>query len=606
MSKSSIETRQDREAETLSVAEQILSKRHRQELEASGLSTETIRRCGFYSATAEQVKVILGFKAGPGLAIPYQNLNGKNDFIRIKPDIVFLDRYGRPSKYLSPKGAGNRIYIPPHITPEQLSDPKIPLYVTEGEKKALKASQEGLCCIAIPGVWSWKQKKGNRSVPIPDLDLVEWKNRSVCLVFDSDLRAKKEVATALYELSRELEKRRANVRKIDLQDGPGGAKVGLDDYLVAHSVEAFYSLSSLSVLPPEYQYIEVTPVTEFVRRILPNREAIIGRGILYPKGKMGLTGGGKKGKSMLLQNLLLSLAAGVSFIDFPVPKPRRVVLIQSEVSPWAMQDRLKRMIAGRADQNPQFENALLVNAPNLKIDTKDGYRAIKMILEQSRAEVVGFDPLYRLHSSDENKTNEMRSVVDLFERLIEEYGVSLILSHHHGKATEGRDEGQLARGSTIFGDWVDSQIVIRGHGKTAKRNHIRHLSFILRNDVEPDPIDVVLNPETLWFEQQVRNSPGSPDASKAIQSALAILARNELVNVTSLQREIGVSKPTARRLLRLLPSDTWESFSGPRSALCYRRRPKNQGASDPTCNFHRERAEKTLFPESGYAKESTK
>jgi hypothetical protein len=48
-------------------------------------------------------------------------------------------------------------------------------------------------------------------------------------VFDSDFRANKQVATALYELSRELERRGAKVSKIDLPDGPGGAKCGLDD-----------------------------------------------------------------------------------------------------------------------------------------------------------------------------------------------------------------------------------------------------------------------------------------------------------------------------------------------------------------------------------------
>jgi len=110
---------------------------HRRELEASGLSADAIRAAGFYSATADQVKEILGFSAGPGLAIPYRSLNGKGEFTRIKPNTPFLDRYGKPSKYLSPKGAGNRLYIPSLITQEQLRDHKTPLYITEGEKKAL-------------------------------------------------------------------------------------------------------------------------------------------------------------------------------------------------------------------------------------------------------------------------------------------------------------------------------------------------------------------------------------------------------------------------------------------------------------------------------------
>lgn len=555
------------------MSEAILSQRHRQELEASGLSDATIRAGGFYSATPEQVKEILGFPAGPGLAIPYANLNGKSAFTRIKPNTPFLDRYGRPSKYLSPKGAGNRIYIPQQITLEQLQDYKVPLYVTEGEKKALKACQDGLCCIAIPGVWSWKQRTGNGSVPIPDLDLVAWKNKSVYLVFDSDLRAKKEVATALYELSRELERRRAHVRKIDLPDGPRGEKVGLDDYLTSHSVDSFCALPHSPVLPPEFQYIEITPVTEFIRKVLPNRAAIIGRGLLYPKSRIGLTGPGKKGKSMLVQNIMLSLAAGIPFLgQFPIPLPRRVVYIQSEVSPHAMQDRLKRMIDSRAGDNLKFSGATLVNAPNLKIDSKEGYRAIEMILEQSKAEVAVFDPLYRLHIADENRADEMRAVVDLFDRLIDKFGIALILVHHHGKATEGKDEGQFSRGSTVFGDWVDTQLVFRGAGETVDGRLIRRLSFILRNDVEPEPLTLNLDPETLWFEAQEPDQLSLVDQAKAIEAAVAIWKSGGVVNKDSLQNRLGVGKTRAFNLLKLLPRDVWEECQGPRRAIFYRPR----------------------------------
>ncbi|HYK89797.1 MAG TPA: AAA family ATPase [Acidobacteriota bacterium] len=552
----------------------ILSQKHLADLRLSGLSDETIHQSGFYTATEDQVREILKFDAGPGLAIPYRSQNSKAEFVRVKPNTPFVDRNGKPHKYLSAKGSGNRLYIPPMITPEHLRDNKIPLYITEGEKKALKGCQEGLCCIAIPGVWSWKQRNGNRSVPIPDLDLVEWKYRSTYLVFDSDLRAKKEVATALYELSRELERRRAHVRKIDLPDGPKGEKCGLDDYLLTHSLEAFCSLPHSPVLPPEFQYIEITPVTEFIRKTLPNREAIIGRGLLYPRSRLGLTGPGKKGKSMLVQNMILSLAAGIPVLgQFPIPLSRRVVYIQSEVSPHAMQDRLKKMIDSRGGEDLRFHSATLVNAPNLKIDSKEGYRAIEMILEQSKAEVAVFDPLYRLHVADENRANEMRAVIDLFDRLIEKFGIALIAVHHHGKQTEGRDESQFSRGSSVFTDWIDTQLIFRGQGETVDGRLMRKLSFVLRNDVEPEPLTLILDPETLWFEVQEVPQVNMEDKAKTVEAAEAIWKAGGVVNRAAIEERLGVDKNRALALLKLLPTDEWEKCTGPRNSVFYRPKP---------------------------------
>jgi hypothetical protein len=559
----------------------MLSNSHQCELQASGLTLDTITMAGIYSATAEQVNQILGFHAGPGLAIPYPSLNGKNAFTRIKPNTPFLDRYGRPSKYLSPKGAGNRLYIPPLVSAEQLQDNKTPLFVTEGEKKALKACQEGLCCIAVPGVWSWKQRSGNSSVPIPDLDLVEWKYRTVYLVFDSDLKAKKEVATALYELSRELERHRAHVRRIDLPDGSKGEKCGLDDYLVAHSIDTFCSLPDSPVLPPEFAYIEITPVPEFIRKTLPNRDAIIGRGLLYPKSRLGLTGPGKKGKSMLVQNMVLSLAAGIPLLDqFPIPLARRVVYIQSEVSPHAMQDRFKRMIDSRAGDNLGFHSATLVNAPNLKIDSKEGFRAVEMILEQSEAEIAVFDPLYRLHVADENRANEMRAVIDRFDQLMNKFGIAIILVHHHGKVTEGKDESQFSRGSSVFTDWIDTQLIFRGQGETAEGRLLRKLSFILRNDIEPEPLTLVLDPETLWFEVNEPDQMTFADRVRAIKAADAICKRGEVVNAGSMQKQLQLGKTRALQLLKMLPADQWEERRGLKGAIFYQPKPEQKQLED--------------------------
>jgi len=58
-------------------------------------------------------------------------------------------------------------------------------------------------------------------------------DRIVYIAFDSDVMTNPGVHQALARLPAFLESRRARVRLVYLPSGPGGAKVGLDDYLAA-------------------------------------------------------------------------------------------------------------------------------------------------------------------------------------------------------------------------------------------------------------------------------------------------------------------------------------------------------------------------------------
>jgi len=225
-----------------------LAPGHVDELRRSGLSDDAIARAGLYSATEAGVRDLLGYGAGPGLVIPYPELNGSGPYARVK-----LDRTPPDGKrYRSPTGRPNRLYIPPLVDPAVLRDPRTPLWITEGEKKALKACQEGLACVACSGAWSWKTRDArDRSVPIADLDAILWRGRTVFLVYDSDLATKPQVRLAEFALARELQRRGAIVKAVRLPAGSDGAKVGLDDYLVTHSVETLCALEPVEILHPE-------------------------------------------------------------------------------------------------------------------------------------------------------------------------------------------------------------------------------------------------------------------------------------------------------------------------------------------------------------------
>ena len=222
-----------------------LRPEHLADLRGSGLSDATIGASGFYSADADEVAAILGFAMGPGLVFPYGN--DPATFKRIKPD----RRYKDGPKYLSPRGSGNRLYLPAMLDRTILVDASRPLYVTEGEKKAVKAVQEGLACIALAGVWSWRgtTESGEKGA-IPDLDEIEWHGRRAYIVFDSDLVKNEQVADAERALADELARRGAEVFGVRLPCGTNVAKVGLDDYLILYDMTAFCALPTVHLAAP--------------------------------------------------------------------------------------------------------------------------------------------------------------------------------------------------------------------------------------------------------------------------------------------------------------------------------------------------------------------
>jgi hypothetical protein len=226
-----------------------LSSKHREDLERSGLCEKTIVAWGAYSIETDQKWVMaqLGFPHinPPALALPIlppdRTQPDPND-VMLKPDQPRLDGGGRPAKYEARRKSRNRIHVPLSAR-DKLNDASIPLVITEGQKKAEKAAQEGICSIALAGVWNWKDRVGESSFPITDFDLCSLSGRRVLLCFDSDAASNPHVCRAEHDLASFLSRRfEAQVSIKRLPQGSDGAKVGLDDFLITHTVEQFWDL----------------------------------------------------------------------------------------------------------------------------------------------------------------------------------------------------------------------------------------------------------------------------------------------------------------------------------------------------------------------------
>lgn len=211
---------------------------HLKDLRKSGLSDETIREAKIYSVPPGNINKIFGFnnpKIKSLLAFPYQGCDG---FERYK---IFPPQENK--KYHQPGGSQNHLYIPETLN-SILPDPSIPLYITEGEKKTLKACQDGLPSIAEGGLWNWSDGSEDKNL-ISDFNKIAWQGREVNIIPDNDWLSptrrgeQKNLKEAVNELAYRLIDRGAKVYIIQLPEGP---LKGLDDYLRRHSVEELKKL----------------------------------------------------------------------------------------------------------------------------------------------------------------------------------------------------------------------------------------------------------------------------------------------------------------------------------------------------------------------------
>lgn len=226
-----------------------LAPDHRLDLKKSGLTAATITAAGIAAIPPEDIDKAIGYKI-PEVISAYRIPFG-NGYERIK---VFYHADAKPApgkklrKYHQKAGSGNRLYIPATLDASALNDIKKTIYITEGEKKTLKAVQEGLICIGITGLWNWK-RKGTDEL-ISDFSRIQLENRKVVLVPDSDyLDASKNLSQAVERLARALQLAGASVYVLNFPEA-GDEKVGLDDYLVKHGIEKFHQLPQ-TLLPLE-------------------------------------------------------------------------------------------------------------------------------------------------------------------------------------------------------------------------------------------------------------------------------------------------------------------------------------------------------------------
>ena len=226
---------------------------HFEKVIGSGLNAETINAAQLYSEhdSGKLRGLLNGIPTNaPALILPLFNREGvRIDYAVARPTTSHEFPGGSQAKYLAPASIGSRAYFPPlKMFRKAVNKPGELLLITEGILKSLAATQAGVPCIGLMGVWNWQIKQDDKSAErdlIEDLAGIDWQNRRVAIAFDFDTKRNPNVHHAEAELARVLAEQGANVVILKLPPGEIDSKTGmpektgLDDFIAREGEERF-------------------------------------------------------------------------------------------------------------------------------------------------------------------------------------------------------------------------------------------------------------------------------------------------------------------------------------------------------------------------------
>lgn len=228
----------------------------KEDLKRSGITVQEAEEAEMYSVK-DASKTYPEFKQAQGLIIPYvdpwtddfMEFEREGDmlpFYRVryfdKADKVRGFKKKKAIRYGQPKDSGVHPYFPlaDGIDWREIAeDADIPIMITEGEKKSLAACLAGVPTIGLGGVYNFTHD----GELLPVLDKIKWSQRVVYICYDSDAGDNNKIQVAEGRLATELSlKRNASVFLVRLPELPGGAKMGIDDFLEAKGDDALFEL----------------------------------------------------------------------------------------------------------------------------------------------------------------------------------------------------------------------------------------------------------------------------------------------------------------------------------------------------------------------------
>ena len=271
-------------------------------------------------------------------------------------------------------------------------------------------------------------------------------------------------------------------------------------------------------------------------------------GLLPMQGILFVGGEPKVGKSLLVANLALSVAAGSGRLGFPVPAPRRVLVCQFELPLPQFVSRLATMrcaMGTAADQNLFVDT----RASGHLLSAPQGLQHFLAAAQAAAAEVIVLDPLYSTHDQDENDTRAMAALCQSLLRLREASRAALIVVHHVRKSIGRYEIGSAFRGSSAL-HVGDSYLLLT---RPSPQFPTVELRFQFRYAAPQPPRLLELDPQTLCFSPAGSSTVPTLARRKVERTDIteALTALGEKAHYNQLRQQIMTLTECSKRTAQL-------------------------------------------------------
>ena len=287
--------------------------------------------------------------------------------------------------------------------------------------------------------------------------------------------------------------------------------------------------------------------------------SLVEPGLLPTQGIWFIGGEPKVGKSLLVANLALALAAGSNRIGFPVPAPRRVLVCQFELP---LPQFVNRLLIMRRPLGPAADHHLLVDtrATGHLLSAPQGLNHFVVAARAAAAEVIVLDPLYSTHDQDENDTRAMAALCQALLRLRDATHAALIVVHHIRKSITREEIGSAFRGSSALHAVGDTHMLLT---RPSPQLPTLELRFQFRYSPPQPPRLLKLDPQSLWF-----SSTGSVPITQTLRHKVnpthvteALSTRGGQLRYTELRQQIMQQTECSKRTAQLAISEACKQGS---------------------------------------------
>lgn len=435
-------------------------------------------------------------------------------------------------KYTWEEGAEATLFNPS----DAVGDRDGMVFLCEGEQKAMVLCQLGYAAVAVPGAGQWKD----------EYQAAFTHAKKIVVCYDND-----NPAHHIYDkpdLGRKCPKcqnrgldacighnpgQEAAIRRIEqigwraknvvlphveteefceAHNAPGYCKTDLNDFFFRdkRSNADFAELATGKRATP----YKVESLSEIFANPPEEAEFLIEQGILSVGGRLLVAGKPKVGKSLLINNLALSLASGLPFLrsgthrGFAVDHPTRTLLLDRELSKYALFKRLSTFTESVPAFKAAEENLLIDHDHLIRLDQPNAYDTLRQLIEQNGAEVCILDTAYKFFGGDVESSTSVKKAFQVLDDLIHETGCAFVLTHHLRKSSggiSGKQQQDFADpdsvvGSFLWTGWPNGTILLNFHQRSVENPFNAVATFAaFRDAAAPDPVTLYRDKHSITY-----------------------------------------------------------------------------------------------------------